>query len=106
MESELLYIGCNGHVAAVDPASGHEIWRTELSDTAMVTAGEDVAVLNHGAAVFAGCHGHLFCLEASTGALRWHNELNGMGWNDVSLSIAGKAAQITSTVEVHTEEEE
>ena len=95
MDAELVYVGCNAEVAAIDLATGREVWRTDLTDTAGMTAEEDVAVLHHGAVVLAGCHGHLFCLDAKTGKLNWHNGLEGMGWNDVSVSIDGKVAQVT-----------
>jgi len=94
-----LYIGCNGHVAAVDPATGREKWRTELR-TGTVLSGnsrQDVCILEHERRVYAGTHGHLFCLDAETGRIRWTNELKGMGYNDVTLAMAGKSVQYVST---------
>lgn len=98
MTRERLYIGSNGHVAAIDPNSGDELWRTRLSEGIFAaTKHQDVCVLEHEGRVFAGCHGHLFCLDAATGNVLWHNELTGFGHNDVTLAIAGKSIQFVSS---------
>jgi outer membrane protein assembly factor BamB len=99
MGTELLYIGSNGHVAAIDPATGRQVWRTQLGGGGLFssTRAQDVTVLQHEAYVFAGCAGHLFCLDARTGTERWNNGLEGMGHNDVTLAIAGKSIQYVAT---------
>ena len=96
---QLLYIGCNGHVAAIDPDHGHEIWRRKLLPGVFSsTNAQDVCVLDHDGKVFAGANGHLFCLDGRNGEILWHNELSGLGYNDVTLTVAGKAIQIVATV--------
>ncbi len=99
MEKELLFIGSNGHVAAIDPETGAEAWRTVLSSGGLfaTTTMADVTVIQHGDRVFAGCYGHLFCLDAATGTVIWQNGLKGMGYNDVTLSIGGKSVQFVSS---------
>jgi outer membrane protein assembly factor BamB len=95
-----LYIACNGTVAAIDPATGRERWRTPLR-TGSILGGNgraDVCILEHEGRVYAGSHGHLFCLDGATGRIRWTNELKGMGFNDVTLAMAGKSVQYVSTV--------
>lgn len=95
--SERLFIGCNGHVSAIDVTSGDELWRTELSTGLFsTTSREDVCVLEHEGRVYAGCHGHLFCLDGATGTMLWRNELPGLGHNDVTLAIAGKSVQVVA----------
>ena len=80
MDGERLYIRSNGHVAAMDPQTGSEVWRTKLGVGLFAsTKMQDVTVLEHDGRVFAGCHGHLFCLEAATGTILWQNGLEGMG---------------------------
>lgn len=97
--SDLLYIGCNGTVAAIDPDSGREVWRRRLSPGILSsTSAEDVCVLEDQGRVFAGSNGHLFCIDGRNGEILWHNELSGMGYNDVTLTIAGKAIQLVATV--------
>ena len=94
-----LYIGINGCVAAIDPQTGREIWRAELSSGGFFssTGGSDVCVLEHEGQVFAGCNGYVFALDGATGNILWENGLEGMGHNDVTLSIAGKSVQFVAT---------
>jgi outer membrane protein assembly factor BamB len=93
-----LYIGCNGHVLAINPSDGLEIWRTPLTAGLFgTTSFMDVCVLEHDGTVFAGSNGHLFALDGATGEMLWHNNLEGLGHNDVTLTMAGKSAQSTST---------
>lgn len=97
MSSDILYIGTNGHVLAIDPATGYEIWRTALGRVFSHPGHQDVCVLEHEGKVFAGCHGHLFRLDAASGESLWRNDLASLGHNDVTLAIAGKAVQFVST---------
>ena len=98
MTPERLYIGSNGHVVALDPTNGDEIWRTRLGAGLFSATGhQDVCVLEHEGRLFAGSFGHLFCLDAASGEVLWHNELKGLGHNDVTLAIAGKSVQFVST---------
>lgn len=93
-----LYIGCNGHVVAINPGDGEEVWRTPLTAGIFgTTAFTDVCVLEHEGTVFAGSSGHLFALDGANGEILWHNNLPGLGHNDVTLTIAGKAVQFAST---------
>jgi outer membrane protein assembly factor BamB len=94
---ETLYIGSNGYVAAIRIEDGERLWLTGLGGVFAITGSQDVCVLEHEGRVFAGCYGHLFCLDGATGSILWHNELPGMGHNDVTLTIAGKAIQVVAT---------
>lgn len=92
-----LYIGCNSQVAAIDPNSGQEVWRTPLETGFFGATTQDVCLLEHEGKVFAGCYGHLFALDGRTGEVLWHNELEGMGYNDVTLAMVGKSIQYVSS---------
>jgi outer membrane protein assembly factor BamB len=94
-----LYIGTNGCVAAIDPQTGQEVWRTELPSEgfSFTASSSDVCVLEHEGHVFAGCNGYVFALDGATGTVLWENGLEGMGHNDVTLSIAGKSIQFVAT---------
>lgn len=93
-----LYIGCNGYVSAIQVETGAELWRTQLKEGFMGSSrGSDVCVLEHEGRVLAGCNGHLFCLSTGTGHILWENELKGMGYNDVTLAIAGKSIQYVAS---------
>lgn len=91
-----LYIGSNGNVAAISPEDGREIWRTSVS-ASLLTSHQDVCVLEHEGRVFAGTHGRIVALDGGTGRILWSNDLPGMGYNDVTLSIAGKSVQYVSS---------
>jgi outer membrane protein assembly factor BamB len=93
-----LYIGSNGYVAALNPATGQEVWRTELqSGIFSATIASDVCVLEHEGCLFASSRGHVFALDGETGEILWHNDLKGMGHNDITMSIAGKNIQFTGS---------
>ena len=101
-----LYIGINGYVAAIDPQTGNEVWRTQLLEGGFLasTSGTDVCVLEHEGQVFAGSNGYIFALDGATGNVLWENGLEGMGHNDVTLSIAGKSIQFVAThTHTHTQ---
>ena len=97
-----LYIGINSLVAAIDPQTGREVWRTELPSSGFLSSGSDVCVLEHEGQVFAGCDGYVFALDGATEKILWENGLEGMGHNDVTLSIAGKSIQFVAT-HTHTQ---
>ena len=86
-----LFLGVGGHVVAIDPATGDEIWRTRLKSTTVTTVWSD------GKRVYGGAQGELFGLDAASGNLLWHNKLKGLGMGIVafpgsSLEAAAAAA--------------
>jgi outer membrane protein assembly factor BamB len=88
-----LYIGVGGHVVAINPSTGEEIWRRKLRASTFVTV--QVA----GDAVLAGAAGELFCLDATTGTIRWRNRLKGLGMGLVAFggtSEVGVAAAMAA----------
>ncbi len=84
--SNRLFIGVGGHVAAIDAATGEEIWRTKLKGSGFVT----VAVTPAG--VFGGANGELFRLDPATGSSLWHNKLRGLGIGIVAFPGASETA--------------
>ena len=96
-----LYIGCNGHVSAIDPQTGAELWRTKLKPGVLsATNFEDVSVIVRDEIIYAGCNGHLFALSID-GRILWHNPLSGIGHNDISLAFEGQSIQYIKKV-VHS----
>jgi len=86
-----LFLGVGGHVVAIDPVTGDEIWRTRLKSTTVTTVWSD------GKRVYGGAQGELFGLDAASGNLLWHNKLKGLGMGIVafpgsSLEAAAAAA--------------
>jgi len=86
--SQLLIVGIGGHVVAIDPGSGSELWRTKLKGRDFVT------VSPAGARVFAGAGGELFCLDADSGQILWNNKLKGLGTGLVTFASSGEAAAV------------
>ena len=82
-----VYVGIHGHVLALDPATGTELWRTKLEGVRARTS-SFVNVLLDGEQVYASFSGEVFCLDARTGALRWQNQLRGLGTGLVTMASA------------------
>jgi len=81
-KEQCLFIGIGGHVVAIRPSDGQEIWRQKVKSAAFMT------VLAAGDVVFAGAGGELFCLDGTGGQIRWHNRLKGLGTNLISFAGA------------------
>jgi outer membrane protein assembly factor BamB len=94
----LLYIGCNGTVAAIDPETGQEAWRTPLQSGFFGSSRQDICLIEDRGRIFAGSNGHLFALDGQTGEILWQNDLEGLGYNDVTLAMAGKSVQMVTRV--------
>ena len=77
--SDSLFIAVGGHVAAIDPATGQELWRTKLKASSIST----VAVVN--GALYGAAGGELFRLEPATGEILWRNKLKGLGMGVVAF---------------------
>ncbi len=85
---DILYVGINGEVLAIDVYHGKELWQTSLKSGFFGSkANEDVTLLVDRGVVFAGCHGNLFALDGESGKILWQNKLKGLGENDVSLAM-------------------
>jgi outer membrane protein assembly factor BamB len=79
---QCLFIGIGGHVVALRPSDGQEIWRQKVKTATFMT------VFSSGDVVFAGAGGELFCLDAASGQIRWRNRLKGLGNGLVSFAGA------------------
>ncbi len=100
MRNDLLIIGCNGYVSAINSSNGEELWRTKLRDGLMGgSRGSDVSVLIDGDMIFAGCNGRTYALRSSNGEILWQNEMKGMGINEVALARQGTNTQFVTRVE-------
>ncbi|MFH1748470.1 MAG: PQQ-binding-like beta-propeller repeat protein [Planctomycetota bacterium] len=87
-DPKLLYIGTNRHVAALDPRTGEELWRTRLPRG----SGHPVTMIMKGPYIYAGCYGHVYCLDKRTGEILWENGLPKMGFYTVLLALEGASA--------------
>ncbi|HVO48174.1 MAG TPA: PQQ-binding-like beta-propeller repeat protein [Steroidobacteraceae bacterium] len=74
-----LFLGVGGHVVALDPATGQELWRTKLKASSVTT------IWSAGQRIYAGSQGEVFCLDAAVGHILWHNKLKGLGQGVVAF---------------------
>jgi outer membrane protein assembly factor BamB len=82
-QTNLIFIGIQGTVLALDRATGQEVWRTKLKGS------EFANVVFLDGDLYATASGELFCLDASTGKLRWQNPLKGLGVGLVAIAAPG-----------------
>ena len=82
-QSAPLYLGTNRFVAALNPRTGEEIWRTRLPHTGSAI----VTLLSTPAYIYAGHAGHVYSLDKRLGTILWENDLPKMGYGPVMLAI-------------------
>ncbi len=85
----MLYIGIHGHVLALHPATGEEIWRTKIG-------GEFVNVVLQAGALYVTSSGEISRLDPATGNILWHNRLKGLGVGIVTIASAGDEQAVLS----------
>ncbi len=88
---EPLYIGTNCFVAALDPGTGEELWRTKLPKCTGM--GGPVAMLIKDQHIFAAAGGRAWCLDRRTGSVLWQNGLPKMGYHVVLLAMVGASGE-------------
>ena len=89
--SDLVFIGINGSVVALNGATGEQVWVKQVAGGALGGAGAFVNVVLQSGALLATCRGEVFCLDPLTGNPRWHNPLKGYG-----LGLAAIATDSTT----------
>ena len=88
-----LIIGVGGHVLAIDPGTGEELWRTKLKGGSIVTVRETAK------RIYAGVTGELWCLDRASGEILWHNKLKGLGLGAVLFAEDVEAAAAAAVQE-------
>jgi outer membrane protein assembly factor BamB len=86
--SNVVYIGIQGAVLALDRSNGNEIWRTELKGSDFVNVVLDRDQL------FASTSGEMFCLSQFDGRILWNNRLKGLGHGIVTMVTETGSAQL------------
>lgn len=81
----LLYIGTHRYIAAIDPATGEEIWRTKLPHGGLSVP----SILIKGPFLYIGHSGHAYCLSRRYGELVWENGLPGLGYQTIVMAMEG-----------------
>ena len=90
-----LFIGISGHVVALRPSDGQEIWRQKVKSATFMT------VLSADDVVFAGAGGELFCLDGASGRIIWRNRLKGLGNGLVSFAGASPVEVAAAMAAAH-----
>jgi outer membrane protein assembly factor BamB len=90
-----IFIGIGGHIVALRPSDGHEIWRQKVKSAAFVT------VLSADDVVYAGAGGELFCLDGASGRIIWRNRLKGLGNGLVSFAGASPVEVAAAMAAAH-----
>jgi hypothetical protein len=71
--SELVFVGFNKHVVALDRTTGRLIWRWKSPK-----GNAYPAILADGDQLFVNVMGYTYCLDPWTGRTLWQNELPGL----------------------------
>jgi outer membrane protein assembly factor BamB len=101
---QLIFIGLNGWVVAVDRDSGEVVWKCSELKSGYTT------LLLDGDRLIASTNGYIFCLDPQTGRVVWSNPLRGYGMGVTSLisirsrsmeEVVGQAAAASAQQAAH-----
>ncbi len=85
---QLIFVGLNGHVAALDRDTGQKIWRCSELKSGPIT------LLLDGDRLIVSTNGYIYCLDPLTGRVLWNNPLKGYGLGIAHLtSVRGQSNQ-------------
>lgn len=84
---QALYVGTNRFVAALDPKTGDEFWRTKLPHSS--SFGAVVTILIKDDLLYVGHGGRAYCLSRADGSIIWENGLPKMGYYPVLMAMEG-----------------
>lgn len=85
---DLVFVGLNRRVHALDRYSGELVWSWKAPRTTSIPT-----ILLDGDRLIVGINGYIYCLDPLFGQLVWENPLKGMGVGVASLaSVAGQSS--------------
>jgi outer membrane protein assembly factor BamB len=82
---DLIFVGLNGKVAALDRSTGETIWEWRSPKP----RGGYVNLLVDRNLLIASVNGYMYGLDAKTGEEQWFNELKGYGVGVASIATSG-----------------
>ena len=86
---QLVFVGLNGWVAALDRDSGEVVWYCSDLKSGYTT------LLLDGDRLIASTNGYLYCLDPQTGKIVWQNPMSGYGTGIAHLvSVRGQSGQV------------
>jgi outer membrane protein assembly factor BamB len=85
---QLIFVGLNGYVLALDRDTGRRVWEcSELKSG-------PVSLLLDGDRLIASTNGYIYCLDPADGRVVWDNPLHGYGMGIAHLaSVRGQSEQ-------------
>jgi len=98
---QLVYVGLNGRVFAIDRQSGRTIWEWESPKPRRGF----VSLMLDGDRILAGLGGYLYCLNAATGRELWQNPLTGYGLGIFSFASARGQSNPAAVVQQEADDE-
>jgi outer membrane protein assembly factor BamB len=97
--SDRLFIGVGGHIVAIDPGTGEEIWRTKLKTSGLALDSSLIATVSvAGSRVYGAAGGELFCLDPTSGDILWRNRLKRLGMGVVTFPGTSDAVALAASV--------
>jgi outer membrane protein assembly factor BamB len=89
---QLVFVGLNGWVAALDRDNGEVVWYCSELDSGYTT------LLLDGDRLIASTNGYLYCLDPQSGRIVWRNPMRGYGTGIAHLvSVRGQSGQVLLT---------
>jgi len=86
--TDLVFVGFNRRVAALNRRSGEIVWEWKASNGASY-----VSLLLDGGMLIVSVNGYMYGLDAATGNQRWYNEMKGFGTGVAALvSVNGMSS--------------
>ena len=99
--ADLVYVGFNRQVIALDRYSGKKVWEWKSPKGSGFPA-----ILIDGDRLIVSVQGYAYCLEPTTGSLVWENELKGHGTGIPSLvSVRGSSSGQGAAAKVHADQQ-
>jgi outer membrane protein assembly factor BamB len=89
----VLTLGINGYVVAINKNDGNEIWRTKLKSSSITVVTSDADK------IYATTAGHLYCLDKLTGQQLWVNSLKGLGYGTAIIDLGNQASAASGAAE-------
>lgn len=80
MKTDTIHAAISGHVLAIDPETGAELWRRHLKTSTVMS------LVRRGPRLVAASAGELWCLDAASGEVLWHNKLKGLGFGFIAIA--------------------
>lgn len=89
---DILYAAMEKNVAAIDAATGVEIWRRKLPK-----GGSLVNILIKGDVLYISTDGYIYCLDRYMGEIIWRNDMKRLGYGAVMLATPGADGSSTNS---------